>query len=67
MAASQGKTIRQFFTEAIAEKLILLKRRQSERPWMKHYGALKDYTDALSEIDRQVEEEFETIDPQEWE
>jgi len=66
MAASQGKTIRQFFTDAIAEKLQTLKRQRSPRPWMKHYGALKEYADELKEIDRVVEEEFETIDLEDW-
>ena len=66
MAASQGKTIRQFFTEAIAEKLRTLRRQPSPRPLMKHYGALKEYADELREIDRVVEEEFETVDLEDW-
>ncbi len=66
MAASQGETIRQFFTEAIAEKLLASRRQGSLRPWMKHYGALRDYADELREIDRVVEEEFEAIDLEDW-
>ena len=65
-AASQGETLRQFFTEAIAEKLQTLSRQYSLRPWMKHYGALQEYADELREIDRVVEDEFETIDPEDW-
>jgi hypothetical protein len=54
MAASQGKTIRQFFTEGVTEKLQILKRRESQRPWMKHYDSLKQYAEDLKEIDRVV-------------
>lgn len=67
MAASQGKSIRQFFTEAISEKLLLLNRRRTQRPWMKHFGALKEYTNELKDIDVIVEEEFETINLADWE
>ena len=66
VAASQGKTIRQFFTEAISEKLQSLNRQHSSRPWMKHYGALREYAEELREIDRVVEEEFETVNPEDW-
>jgi hypothetical protein len=64
MAASQGKTIRQFFTEAISDKLQSQKRQ--EKPWMKHYGALKEYAEELRQIDRVLEEEFETIELEQW-
>jgi hypothetical protein len=65
-AASEGKSIRQFFTEAIFEKLQKLKRQQSDRPWMKHCGAMKEFSDELRAIDRLLEQEFETIDIEEW-
>ena len=61
-AASQGQSLRQFFTDALVEKLRHVEA-QSRRPWMKHYGALRDYADELDRIDQVVEDEFENVDP----
>ena len=65
-AASQGKTIRQFFTEAIRNQLRALRNRPADRPWMKHYGALKANASELKAVDRLIESEFEIVNPGDW-
>ena len=61
-AASRGESLRQFFTEAVVERLRHVDA-QSRKPWMKHYGALRDYADELDRIERIVENEFESVHP----
>jgi len=65
-AASQGKTIRQFFTEAIRNQLRALRHRPADKPWMKHYGVLKGNAGELKAIDRLIQREFETVNPADW-
>jgi hypothetical protein len=60
-AAEQGIPLRQFVTEALERKL----REPSStdrRPWMKHFGKLKDLHEETKRIDKFIEEAFETID-----
>ena len=64
-AASQVQSLRQFFTDALVEKLRHVEA-QSRRPWMKHFGALSDYSDELDRIERVMEDEFENVDPRDW-
>ena len=64
-AASRGQSLRQFLADALVEKLRHVEA-QSRRPWMKHYGALRDYSDELDRIDQVVEDEFENVDPRDW-
>lgn len=64
-AASRGESLRQFLTDALAERLRHVEA-QSRRPWMRHYGALRDYSDELDRIERVVEEEFEKVDRRDW-
>ena len=59
-AASRGESLRQFFTDAVVERLRYVEG-QSRRPWMKHYGALRNYSDELDRIERIVENEFESV------
>ena len=62
-AAARGQTLRAFVGDAIADRLRLLRDGGDEEPWMKHLGALRDHAE---ELDRIVEEEFETVDPSQW-
>ena len=39
---------------------------QVEKPWMKHFGALKVYSEELQRIERVIEKEFESINPDDW-
>ena len=64
-AACHGQSLRQFLTDALVEKLRHVEA-QSRRPWMRHYGALRDYSDELDRIERVVEDEFENVDPRDW-
>ena len=64
-AASRGESLRQFFTEAVVERLRQVDG-QSRKPWMKHYGALRDYSDELDRIERIVENEFESVRQHDW-
>jgi hypothetical protein len=64
VAARQGRTLRDFVTEAMNEKLegqISL-----EKPWMKHFGALSRLRKENRRIEKVIEREFETVDPAEW-
>ncbi len=53
--------MRQFFTDAISEKLKSLEKEKKQKPWMKHYGALKRHRKELQRIDRIIEKEFESV------
>ena len=65
-AAWRSQSLRQFFTDAIAEKLNSVKAMQVEKPWMKHFGVMKAYSEELQRIERVIEKEFETIHPDDW-
>jgi hypothetical protein len=67
-AAERGQTLKQFVTEAVQEKLAVKKDlNSSEPPWMKLFGAGKQYAEAIHEIDREIEREFEQIEPEDRE
>ena len=69
MAAGRGVTLRQWFTEALEEKL----RRSAgdlhgsirEAPWMAGFGALSDIANENRRVLASIEAEFERIDPEE--
>ena len=63
LAAERGIPLRQFVTEAVQEKLKIT---SSEKPWMKHMGKLKHLRKERRQIEKFVEETFETIDPKIW-
>ena len=64
LAARQGRTLRDFVTEAMNEKLH--PQVPGEKPWMKHFGALSKLRKENRRIEKIIEKEFETIDPEEW-
>jgi len=64
-AAEQGVPLRQFVTEAVEAKL---KESSTEsKPWMKVVGGLRHLKKENARINRIIEEEFEKIDPEDWE
>lgn len=71
LAASQGMTFKQFFTEAVKERLRHYNReaadREIEPPWMAGFGVLADLADENRRILRMIEEEFERLDPEDLE
>lgn len=60
-AAERGVPLRQFVTEAVEAKL-----RESDKPWMKAIGGLRHLHKENVRIQKIIDEEFETIDPEEW-
>ena len=69
VAAGRGVTLRQWFTEALEEKL----RRSAddphgsirEAPWMAGFGALSDLANENRRVLTSIEAEFERIAPEE--
>lgn len=64
-AAEKGIPLRQFVSEAVEDKL-KTNRPAGERPWMKHFGRLKDLRKETNRINRLIERAFEEIDPEVW-
>lgn len=64
-AAEQGVPLRQFVTDAVAEKL-RTGSRATEKPWMASVGALRHLRKETARINKIIEEEFEGIEPEDW-
>jgi hypothetical protein len=64
-AAEQGIPLRQFVTEAVEERLKATTAGE-DKPWMKMAGGLRHLHKETARIMRIIDEEFETIDPEEW-
>jgi hypothetical protein len=64
-AAEQGVPLRQYITDAVAEKL-QSKSRSAEKPWMAFAGQLRHLRKETQRIDSLIEAEFGRIDPEEW-
>ena len=68
LAASRGMTLKQFFTDALVDKL----RRcaddaaglEREAPWMTGFGALADLSHEHRRVGQAIAEEFETLAPE---
>lgn len=63
LAASRGMTLKRFFTEALEEHIRRCTSR-TDPPWMAGFGALSDLSDENRRILDIIEEEFETIHPE---
>ena len=63
-AAEQGVPLRQFITDAVADKL--RQKRASEKPWLELAGKLRHLRKETSRINKLIVAEFETIEPGEW-
>ena len=63
IASGRGMTLKRFFTEALEKQL---RRYSSETaaPWMAGFGALSDLSDENRRILDMIEQEFETISPE---
>ena len=64
-AAEQGIPLRQFVTEAVEDKL-KTSPAPGKKPWIRHLGKLKHLHKETVQIDKAIEEAFETIDPEMW-
>ena len=56
-AAEQGKSFRQFVTEAVEEELRATPARR-QKPWMRHVGKLKHLRKETQRINRLIEQAF---------
>ena len=65
VAARQGRTLRDLVAEAMHEKLHAV-HPSIEKPWMKHFGTLSKLRKETRRIEKIIEKEFETVDPEEW-
>jgi hypothetical protein len=62
-AAQRGQTLKQFVTDAVREKLADGKAAATATPpWMRFFGAGKQYAESIREIDREIEKEFEQVE-----
>ena len=68
LAASQGMTLKQFFTDALEGKLRRYAGdaagRAHEAPWMAGFGALADLPHEHRRVNEAIAEEFETLAPE---
>jgi hypothetical protein len=62
-AAEQGIPLRQFVTEAVEERL-KAETVSQDKPWMKMAGGLRHLHKETARIMRIIDEEFETIEPE---
>ena len=70
VAAGRGVTLRQWFTEALEEKLRSCAAdpwvvEREVPPWMAGFGALSDLASENRRVLKTIEAEFERIDPEE--
>jgi hypothetical protein len=63
-AAAHGIPLRALVSAALAEKLSATK--TEDKLWMKSFGKLRDLRKETARIDRIIEEEFEQIEPEDW-
>ena len=65
LAAAQGRTLKQFFTEALEEKLQRSTGQpathDTDPPWMAGFGALSDLASENRRVLDAIEEEFGTL------
>jgi len=62
-AAASGIPLRQFITEAVADKLASRPSSQ-DKPWMRGFGGLRHLHKETVRIQRLIDEEFERIEPE---
>lgn len=65
MAAARGIPLREFVTEAVKDKLAS-ETKPGEKPWIKLMGKLKHLHKETARINRLIEDDSETIDPEMW-
>ncbi len=62
-ASGRGITLKRFFTEALEEHFRRYSS-ESDAPWMAGFGALSDLSDENRRILDIIEQEFETLSPE---
>jgi hypothetical protein len=61
VAAERGMPFRALVSEALADKLRVLREKDS-KPWMKTFGKLRDLHKETARINRIIQEEFDQIE-----
>ncbi len=64
-AADRGISLKAFISEALDEKLRT--HGTQPKPWMKNFGKLRHLRSETARINRIIEEEFERLEPEDWE
>ena len=68
LAASRGVTLKQFFTDALEDKLRRsaggAAGRERDAPWMAGFGALADLSHEHRRVEEAIAAEFETLAPE---
>ena len=62
-AANRGIPLREFVTEAVKDKLTT-GRKNGDKPWMSAFGKLKHLRKETARINKLIDAEFETIEPE---
>jgi hypothetical protein len=66
-AAERGLALKEFFTEAVREKLQRQRAAGADEPsWKKAFGGLREMHRETKKIDSIIAEEFGRIDDEEW-
>lgn len=65
-ASLKGVKVEALLLEKIRAGLASNNEISNDRPWMKHFGSLRDLRDERKEIEARIAEEFEQVNPQEW-
>jgi hypothetical protein len=66
LAASEGKSLKELFTEAVFDRLRRSSSATSPKPWESAFGGLRDLHRETKRIEQIIAAEFETIDEDEW-
>lgn len=64
-AASEGKSLKEFFAEALTDRL-RKKAAAGAKPWEAAFGGLRHLHSETRRIERVIAAEFEAIDEDEW-
>lgn len=68
IVANRSITLKQFFTTALEEQIRRYAQEtqtpEAEAPWMAGFGALSDLSDENRRILELIEEEFDTLEPE---
>jgi hypothetical protein len=66
VAAQRGIALRAFVSEAVEEKLASVSQK-GEKPWVRLAGGLKHLHKETARINGILNDEFEKIEPEDWE
>jgi hypothetical protein len=64
-AAEEGISLKEYVAAALRAKLKGANNAEA-KPWMKHFGSLAHLRKETRRIEKIIEDEFETINPEDW-